>query len=320
MFYHMNQSHASLLSSKDKDTRQLPDHLGSNLPSNLSKWIKETFGPAYTCLQIAQSLQTREWRSNFTDDEKKRILYFWQGQGPKCLARCPENSTLNRLCLLEALKQLFPVLQKFINDGGEKWAQAYLDQLLNVKMDDIVEDMEGNPRILDRYTTILWVLYPDGNYHERFRDAIYAKFLGFAMTQRVNKDAVMDWLPHITKSFIDAILNESYEGIDKEVRDLLRKELDTFMAAHRDIFEKNGKEFVAKNYADMVHILVSADLGLKSAMIIGMGSWRRVKFGNWDHLKGQSLLEVNLKSGWKGLGLVFKVRQFQMPPETTEWE
>ncbi|KAL9566594.1 hypothetical protein ACKAV7_009509 [Fusarium commune] len=307
MFYHMDQSHASLLSSKDKDTRQLPDHLGNNLPSNLSKWIKETFGPAYTCLQIAQSLQTREWRSNFTDDEKKKILYFWQGQGPKCLARCPENSMLNRLCLLEALKQLFPVLQKFINDGGEKWAQAYLDQILNVKMDDIVEDMEGNPRILDRYTTILWVLYPDGNYHERFRDAIYARFLGFAMTQRVNKDAVMDWLPHITKSFIDAILNENYEGIDKEVRDLLRKELDTFMAAHRDIFEKNGKEFVAKNYADMVHILVSADLGLKSAMIIGMGSWRRVKFGNWDHLKGQSLLEVNLKSGWKGLGLAFKM-------------
>ncbi|RKL20259.1 hypothetical protein BFJ68_g2968 [Fusarium oxysporum] len=263
--------------------------------------------PSLYCLQIAQSLQTREWRSNFTDDEKKRILYFWQGQGPKCLARCPENSTLNRLCLLEALKQLFPVLQNFINDGGEKWAQAYLDQLLNVKMDDIVEDMEGNPRILDRYTTILWVLYPNGNYHERFRDAIYAKFLGFAMTQRVNKDAVMDWLPYITKSFIDAILNESYEGIDKEVRDLLRKELDTFMAAQRDIFEKNGKEFVAKNYADMVHILVSADLGLKSAMIIGMGSWRRVNFGNWDHLKGQSLLEVNLKTGWKGLGLAFKM-------------
>ncbi|EXM08776.1 hypothetical protein FOIG_01838 [Fusarium odoratissimum NRRL 54006] len=307
MFYHMDQSHASLLSSKDKDTRQLPDHLGSNLPSNLFKWIKETFGPAYTCLQIAQSLQTREWRSNFTDDEKKRILYFWQGQGPRCLARCPENSTLNRLCLLEALKQLFPVLQNFINDGGEKWAQAYLDQLLNVKMDDIVEDMESNSRILDRYTTILWVLYPDGNYHERFRDAIYTKFLGFAMTQRVNKDAVMDWLPYMTKSFIDAILNESYEGIDKEVRDLLRKELDTFMAAHREIFEKNGKEFVAKNYADMVHILVWADLGLKSAMIIGMGSWRRVKFGNWDHLKGQSLLEVNLKSGWEGLGLAFKM-------------
>ncbi|KAF5564990.1 hypothetical protein FNAPI_1875 [Fusarium napiforme] len=109
-------------------------------------------------------------------------------------------------------------------------------QLLNVKMDDIVEDMEGNPRILDRYTTILWVLYPDGKYHERFRDAIYNKFLGFAMTQRVNKDAVMDWLPHITKTFIDAILNENYEGIDKDLRDLLRKELDTFMAAHQDIF------------------------------------------------------------------------------------
>ncbi|KAF5647461.1 hypothetical protein F52700_1321 [Fusarium sp. NRRL 52700] len=307
MFYHMDQSHASLLSSKDKETRQVPDHLGRNLPSHLSKWIKETFGPAYTCLQIAQNLQTREWQSNFTDDEKKKILYFWQGQGPKCLARCPENATLNRMCLLEALKQLFPVLQKFVNDGGEKWAQEYLDQLLNVKMDDIVEDMEANPRILDRYTTILWVLHQEGNYHKRFRDVIYSKFLGYAMTQRLNKDALMDWLPHISKTFVDAILNESFEGIDKDLKDLLRQELDTFMAAHREAFEKNGKEFAAKQYADMVHIIVSGDLAAKSVYILGMGSWKRLEFGNWDHLKGESLLDVNLKSGWNGLGLAFKM-------------
>ncbi|KAF5540996.1 hypothetical protein FMEXI_8148 [Fusarium mexicanum] len=275
MFYHMDQSHASLLSSKDKETRQLPDHLGSNLPSDLSKWIKETFGPAYTCLQIAQSLQTREWRSNFTDDEKKKILYFWQGQGPKCLARSQENATLSRLCLLEALKQLFPVLQEFINDGGENWAQAYFDQLLKVKMEDIMEDMPGKPQILDRYTTILWVLYPDGKYHERFRDVMNNKVRGFAMTQRFNKDAVMDWLPHITKTLIDAILNENFEGIDNDLRNLLRKQLDTFMDAQREIFEKNGKEFAAKYYADMVHILVFGDLAPKSLLMIGVGSWKR---------------------------------------------
>ncbi|KAF4440843.1 hypothetical protein FACUT_3161 [Fusarium acutatum] len=204
-----------------------------------------------------------------------------------------ENATLNLLCLLEALKQHFPVLQKFINDGGEKWAQAYLDQLLNVKMDDIVEDMESNPRILYRYTTILWVLYPEGNYHERFRDGIYNKLLGFAMIQRVSKDAVMYWLPHITKTFIDGILNENYEEIDKDLRDLLRKELDIFMAAHRDFFEKNGKEFAAKNCAGMVHILVSGDLAAKSLMIIGVEP-----------------LEGKLKSGWKGLGLAFKMSLF----------
>ncbi|KAI1026378.1 hypothetical protein LB503_012843 [Fusarium chuoi] len=89
------------------------------------------------------------------------------------------------------------------------------NQLLNVKMDDVVPDVEGHSQILDRYTTILWVLYPDGNHRERFRDAIYTKFLGFDMTQRVNKDAVMDWLPYLTKPFFDAILNENYEGIER---------------------------------------------------------------------------------------------------------
>lgn len=86
-------------------------------------------------------------------------------------------------------------------------------------------------------------------------------------------------------------------------------ELDTFMATYRDIFEKNGKEFAANNYADMVHIFVSVDLAAKSLLITGAGSWKRMKLGNRDHLRGQSLVKVNLKSVWKRLGLAFKVRR-----------
>ncbi|KAF5242177.1 hypothetical protein FANTH_8809 [Fusarium anthophilum] len=170
-----------------------------------------------------------------------------------------------------------------------------------------MQDMPGNHRILDRYIKVLWVLYPDGKYHERFRDAMNNKVRGFAMTQRSNKDAVMDWLPHITKTLIDAILNENSEEIDKGLRDLRRKQLDTFMGAQRETFEKNGKEFVAKYYADMVHILVSGDLAAKSLLMMGVGSWKRTRFGNWDYLKGKSLMEVNSKSGWNGFGLALKM-------------
>ncbi|KAI1026324.1 hypothetical protein LB503_012842 [Fusarium chuoi] len=70
----------------------------SNLPSNLSKWVKETFSQAYTYRQIAQSLQTREWRSNFTDDEKKEILYFWQGPDPKCLFSSDQKMRFSADC------------------------------------------------------------------------------------------------------------------------------------------------------------------------------------------------------------------------------
>lgn len=76
----MQEDHAAVLTTRDKNTLKLPDYLRANLSSNLSGWIKSTFGPAYTCLQIAESLQTRDWKSTFTDAEKKKIYYFWQGQ------------------------------------------------------------------------------------------------------------------------------------------------------------------------------------------------------------------------------------------------
>ncbi|KAF5966740.1 hypothetical protein FBULB1_11518 [Fusarium bulbicola] len=84
-----------------------------------------------------------------------------------------------------------------------------------------MEDMPDNPRIPDTYTTILWVLYPDGKYHGRFGDVMNNRLRGFAMSQRINKDTVMDRLSQIIKSFIDAILNENLEEIDKDLRDLL---------------------------------------------------------------------------------------------------
>jgi hypothetical protein len=76
----MSGDHLTLLTTRDKNTLQLPDYLGKDLPTDISEWIKTTFGPAYTCLQIAESMQTRDWKSTFTDAEKKKIIYFWQGQ------------------------------------------------------------------------------------------------------------------------------------------------------------------------------------------------------------------------------------------------
>jgi hypothetical protein len=66
-----------IMNKKKPDS--LPDHLGKNLESNLRKWIRETYSPAFTALTIANSFNTKEWQSKFTDKERKKILYFWQG-------------------------------------------------------------------------------------------------------------------------------------------------------------------------------------------------------------------------------------------------
>lgn len=57
----------------------LPDHLSRNLESNLRNWIRDTYSPAFTALTVANSYNTKDWTSKFTNKERKKILYFWQG-------------------------------------------------------------------------------------------------------------------------------------------------------------------------------------------------------------------------------------------------
>ena len=78
MYFHMEQGDLNDIMNKRKPDN-LPDHLGSNLQSNLRDWIKNTYSPAFTALTIANSFNTRGWESKFTDRDRKKILYFWQG-------------------------------------------------------------------------------------------------------------------------------------------------------------------------------------------------------------------------------------------------
>ena len=70
VYYHMDVDDAKLVTSRKKEDLKLPDHLGKNLESEYSTWIKETYGPAFTCLQVAESMDTQSWRKRITDEEK----------------------------------------------------------------------------------------------------------------------------------------------------------------------------------------------------------------------------------------------------------
>lgn len=78
MYFHMEQDDLNNIMNKLKPD-DLPAHLGSNLPSNLRDWIRNTYSPAYTALTIVNSFNTKGWESKFTAKDRKKILYFWQG-------------------------------------------------------------------------------------------------------------------------------------------------------------------------------------------------------------------------------------------------
>jgi hypothetical protein len=78
MYYHMAAMDREKIFNKHQLTG-LANNLGKDLTGDLAKWVKETYGPAYTSLLIVQGYNTKDWLIKFTEKEKAKILYFWQG-------------------------------------------------------------------------------------------------------------------------------------------------------------------------------------------------------------------------------------------------
>jgi len=75
MYYHMASTDREKIFNKNQLTG-LVDHLGKNLPSDLSNWVKDVYGPAYTSFLISQGYNTKDWLTRFEAKEKAKIEYF----------------------------------------------------------------------------------------------------------------------------------------------------------------------------------------------------------------------------------------------------
>jgi len=78
MYYHMETSDLTDIFNKTKPS-SLPQHLAEGLDGTLKDWIKGTYSPAFTALTIAESYNVKDWVSKFTEKERAKILFFWQG-------------------------------------------------------------------------------------------------------------------------------------------------------------------------------------------------------------------------------------------------
>ena len=75
MYYHMAAMDREKIFNKNQISG-LVDSLGKNLPSNISSWVKDVYGPAYTSLLICQGYNIKDWLIKFTREEKAKIEYF----------------------------------------------------------------------------------------------------------------------------------------------------------------------------------------------------------------------------------------------------
>ncbi|RKK77994.1 hypothetical protein BFJ71_g16606 [Fusarium oxysporum] len=305
MYFHMETGDLNEILNK-KQPDDLPPHLAKNLPGNLRDWIRNVYSPAYTALTIAESYNTKDWVSKFKPQERAKILYFWQGDGPRCLSSSPEYKILNQLAVREAMLRLYSVLDQFVTDDGPTWAKTYYEEVKANKLYDAAEQVVvGNQQPLQKYCNILYVLDADGQYAKEFyEDVVDISASSLAIQQTSLSGDSAPWLPHATKALADALLNPNDKTIPDEVRKSFMKDFEQFCKEQNIEFDRENKEKLANALISQLNLATNMPKALGAATLFAKGLFYRsstvVKQGAW--LKSNDMS----KSGGK-LGTAIKM-------------
>ena len=119
MLYHMNQDDREKFTSSSKPS-DLPSQLADGLAGELKTFLRTKYAPAFLC----QSFEATDlYRKKFTDKERKKLWYWWHGNGDKCLARTKEYNDLNNLAGVQGIKNLYGHwINSYLADDPKGWA------------------------------------------------------------------------------------------------------------------------------------------------------------------------------------------------------
>ena len=123
MLYHMDDNDRNTFTGDAKPTvgnggDQVPTALASNLNTDIVSWIQKTYVPMWIAKRIISMNDATQntWREKFSEQQKKKINYFWTGKGKTCLSQAPENNLLNQFCATYGLRLVSPRLGQFADD------------------------------------------------------------------------------------------------------------------------------------------------------------------------------------------------------------
>lgn len=139
MFYQMDDKDREDFTTRGKPTT-LPDSLADGLSQELKDFLHSKYAPAYLCRSV---VETEKYESKFTDKERKKLWYWWEGNGDNCLAKSKEYSNINNLTTIEAMKQSHKsALDKFLNDNPKSWADKMAATL---QREPVMDHFMANP-------------------------------------------------------------------------------------------------------------------------------------------------------------------------------
>lgn len=145
----MDQGDREKFTSRSKPDN-LPLSLADNLPTKLKDFFHDKYAPAFLCRSISSF---EKYSKKFTDTEKKKLWYWWEGNGDKCLSQSQEYNDINNLTSIEAMRILYSKEFDAFFDSAEgpvKWAQklkAKLEQdaIMNYFLQDPIKHVSFLP-------------------------------------------------------------------------------------------------------------------------------------------------------------------------------
>ncbi|KAF3918259.1 hypothetical protein ABW21_db0201477 [Orbilia brochopaga] len=190
----------------------LPTELGPLLEDELRDWLRDEYCIAYIASHLSKQpeAQQKQFKAVFTEDDIKRLEYWWYGKGASCLSRSSEYNRLNTLATMISFRRRVPRIMQYLSDtekgdviddngkeiknlkGGKKWAYLYFHQ---VSRDDVVDeiahrcqytDFTGlNP--LEYHCTVLNALWVDNSSSDAMDGGKLAEKLSGMVHRRVRE-------------------------------------------------------------------------------------------------------------------------------------
>lgn len=192
MLYHMTEEERKFtgqnqpgISKGDHDwtEQEIPPSMAN---TSAKDWLKKKYIPAWISNRIFEISDTvkKDWQYNFTNDDKKRLNYWWTGKGPHCMCKDTNYNNLNALAARLSTLRHSPGLKNYLEDGrsgttvassagvvdttslsgGKRWAAALYNSWATTKLSelDIAIDhvQEGQIDKLQQLGNVLQCLDP----------------------------------------------------------------------------------------------------------------------------------------------------------------
>ncbi|KAF7596915.1 hypothetical protein BBP40_011960 [Aspergillus hancockii] len=222
MFYHMDDDDRENFTSRGKPTT-LPDSLASGLSQSIKNFLHDKYAPAYLCRSV---VTTEKYESKFTDKERKKLWYWWEGNGDNCLAKSKEYSDLSNLATIEAVKQMHrSTLDKFLNNDPKGWADKMVTTL---QRGPVMDQFMANPireqqNVINKQCCIMNTLSPVSDAADKWFQnmVLYAHNIGLEHPYIHRDEAVAEkWL----QESLHSLITKTIQG-DEDIAGAVQAEL-----------------------------------------------------------------------------------------------